>query len=155
MWLRCYLKASNTKTFKEGAISGPANCSDPQESSAQSADCFDMGVGYNYGDYLVSKNTGAPLMLSLDLTELSLCWQDYFTVSDTAACQERCQQYSRCSHFSFYTSNRECYMKTGNDERRQNSEVISGPKYCGGAGAPQELGTTTPDPCAPLGNIAR
>ena len=72
LWFRCYLKASNTKTFKEGAISGPANCSDPQESTAQSADCFDMGVGYNYGDYLVSKKTrAAALMLSRHWTILS------------------------------------------------------------------------------------
>ena len=88
--------------------------------------CFEVGVGYNYGDYL-----------------------DYFTSSDSSACQVRCQEYQGCSHFSFYTSNSECYMKTGNEDTKQNAEVISGPKYCPGS----TVVNVTADPCAELGVV--
>ena len=76
------------KLFKAGLISGQANCS---ETFSEPANCFDVGVGYNYGDYL-----------------------DYFTSDDPVSCQLRCRDYRGCSHFSYYTSNSECYMKTGN-----------------------------------------
>ena len=74
------------------------------------AECFEPGVGYNYGEYL-----------------------DYFTTEDEVECQERCQKHMGCKFFSYYQSNNECYMKTGDKNRRNNAQVISGPRYCPGA----------------------
>ena len=124
---RCYRKTGNSKTFKEGAISGPRNCSEEAEEGSGSVDCYEYGVGYNYGDYL-----------------------DYFTSDDAGSCQIRCQEYVGCTHFSFYSSNNECYMKTGNEDTKQNAEVISGPQYCQGSDNP---GNVTADPCAVQGVV--
>ena len=98
--------------FKVGLVSGRANCSQVIE---EARDCYDVGVGYTYGDYL-----------------------NYFNVDDPRTCQIRCQTYTGCTHFSFYTTNGECYMKTGNEEKRDNLEVVSGPGVC-----PSEEGSTT------------
>ena len=105
------------KLFKVGLVSGQANCSQVFE---EPEDCFEVGVGYNYGDYL-----------------------DYFTADDPISCQARCQKYNGCSHFSFYTSNSECYMKTGDSDKRDNSEVVSGPRSCS-----QDTVSTTQGPQA-------
>ena len=46
---------------------------------------------------------------------------------------------------------RECYMKTGDDVRSPNTEVVSGPKYCSTAGM-----VTTPSPldnCTQAGRV--
>ena len=80
--------------------------------------CFEAGVSYNYGDFL-----------------------DYFTSDDALSCQARCREYNGCTHFSYYTSNSECYMKTGNVARRNNAEVVSGPRAC-----PYPGSSTTPPP---------
>ena len=121
----CYLIRGAAKLFKSGLISGQANCS---EVFSESENCFDVGVGYNYGDYL-----------------------DYFTSDDPVACQSRCLNYRGCTHFSYYTSNSECYMKTGNQARRNNADVVSGPRSCG-----PTTGSTTPtsvDNCTLPGRV--
>ena len=96
-------------------ISGKANCS---ASFDPPANCFETGVSYNYGDYL-----------------------DYFDSTDPLACQERCRNFRGCTHFSYYTSNSECYMKTGNTARRSSADVVSGPAVCSLPGS-----STTPAP---------
>ena len=54
----------------------------------------------------------------------------------------RCREYSGCTHFSFYTSNRECYMKTGDQDKRDNLEVVSGPAVCPGGSTVPSTPTT-------------
>jgi len=107
---RCYRKSGNTKTFKSGAISGPKYCSNATAPVVETNTCFEYGVGYNYGHY-----------------------SNYFTAEDEGRCQKRCQDYPGCMYFSYYKSNSECYMKTGNTNRRRHSDVVSGPKFCPGA----------------------
>ena len=40
-------------------------------------------------------------------------------------------------------------MKTGNEDTKQNTEIISGPKYCSG----DEVANITVDPCAEQGVV--
>ena len=105
---------------------GPKNCSVWEISSAPLiTSCYSFGTGFSYGDYL-----------------------DYFTEVDYSACQVRCQNHVGCNFFSYYQSNNECYMKTSDENRRSNNDVVSGPAYCTGDGV---TGTTVPaNPCYTL-----
>ena len=57
----CTRISGGAKVFKVGLVSGRGNCSEVVE---EPRDCYDVGVGYNYGDYL-----------------------NYFTADDPRACQ--------------------------------------------------------------------
>ena len=62
--------------------------------------------------------------------------------ASAAACQERCQETSNCTFWSWVSDGaheqvgygRACFLKTGRDEdliKHPHHPVVSGPKHCG------------------------
>ena len=51
------------------------------------------------------------------------------TVADVDRCQDWCSVVRGCSHFTFYTFTRVCYLKQGSTAHRKLS-AVSGPAHC-------------------------
>ena len=70
-------------------------------------DCFEIGIGYNPGD-----------------------WIDYDITASAFDCQTHCRGHSECTHFTFYSDTHKCYRKTGNQNKDTRAEAVSGPRTC-------------------------
>ena len=46
------------------------------------------------------------------------------------ACQEECQQHDLCNHFAFWSTTKQCFLKTARDNIRPFASIIHGPKFC-------------------------
>lgn len=69
-------------------------------------ECFQKNVNFNQGQAIAQKSLG-----------------------DHHQCQKWCQLVRRCTHFSFNTINKICYLRQG-DRSQPQPGVISGPKSC-------------------------
>ena len=95
-----------------------------EELAQEQTNCFDVGFGYNPGD-----------------------WIDFDIVASALDCQTHCRGHSECSFFTYYSDTGKCYRKTGSETRSERSEAISGPARCGN-------GTVLPPrPCTVTGAV--